>query len=124
MSTSFYGQRANKEAIHLDIEDPNFLNMSCANARAFLSFLGMVPGEGPDGEATVPEARRAIMKARATFDRHVGDFTRKSSDTKRPGMCRVFEIGIDEDYLARRLDSFEGFLNAVIAQGATTIYWG
>ena len=122
MSVTFYGLRADKEAIMLDMEDAAHLNMNNGNAAAFLSFLGL-PLEDGVGETTVPEARRAIMRARATFDRHVNDFTRKGSDTKRPGKCRIIEGGIDTDYFAMRLDSFEQFLNVVVQKGATSIYW-
>jgi hypothetical protein len=63
------------------------------------------------------------MRARATFDRHVGEFTREGSDTRRPGRCRVIEGGIDPDYFSMRLDSFERFLNAVAERGARSIWW-
>lgn len=107
----------------LHVDDAAHLNMASANARAFLQFLGIEPGDEPAGEITVPEARRAIMRARATFERHVGQFTREGSDTKRPGQCRVIEGAIDSGYLARRVDDFEHFLNAVVERGATSIYW-
>lgn len=123
MSISFYGMTADEKPIMLDIEDPAYLNMNSANGRSFLEFLGIEPGPEPSGECTMPEARRAIMRARATFDRHASKFTRNGSDTKRPGQPRVISGGIDEDYLALRLDSFEKFLNAVAEKGAVSIYW-
>lgn len=123
MSVTFYGKMADGEVVALDLEHRAYLNMASGNARAFLHFLGLEPGDEPSGEATMPEARRAVMRARATFDRHVGEFTRDRSDTKRPGGCRVIEGGIDEGYFARRIDDFERFGNAVAARGATTIWW-
>jgi hypothetical protein len=123
MSVSFYGKRADGEPVMLDYEDPAYLNMASANARVFLLFLGLEPGEEPCGEVGMPEARRAVMRARATFDRRASQFTRPGSDTKRPGRVRVVQGGLDEDYLALRLDSFERFLGAVVERGATSVYW-
>jgi hypothetical protein len=97
--------------------------MSNANARAFLLFIGLDPGEHLVGEVTMPEARRAFIRARATFDRRVRSYTRESSDIRLPGMCRVVTGGVDEGYFGRRLDDFERFVDAVVARGATSIYW-
>jgi hypothetical protein len=123
MSVTFYGRTTDGAVVALGIEDPAHLNLASVNARAFLSFLGLEPGAEPSGEATLPEARRAIIRARATFARKVGGFTREGSDTKRPGQCRVIMGGIDEGYLARRIDDFERFLNAAAVKGATTVWW-
>ena len=124
MSTTFYGKRSDGAAIVLDIEDPNSLNFSSANVRAFLSFVGIDPGQGPHGEATLPEVRRAVIRARATFERRSPRFIRPLSDTTEAGTCRVVVGGIDEAYLARRLGDFERFVEAVVGMGATGIYWG
>jgi hypothetical protein len=75
------------------------------------------------GEVTMPKARRAVLLARATFDKNVGGFTREASDTKPPGRCRVIEGGIDEVYFARRLEDFEVFFDAMTECGARSIYW-
>lgn len=56
---------------------------------------------------STPEARRAILYARATFERRASKFTRASLDTKRSGHARVISGGIGEDYLARRVNDFE-----------------
>jgi hypothetical protein len=124
VSTSFYGRRRDGTAVFLDVEDPRWLNFSCANARAFLAFLRLDPGPGPDGEATLPEVRRAVIRARATFDRRAPKFTRASSDTQSVGQCRVIVGGIEEAYFERRLGDFERFVDAVVERGATSIYWG
>jgi hypothetical protein len=123
MSVTFYGRTDDGTTVALDIEDPAYLNLASGNARAFLLFLGLEPGDEPSGEVTLPEARRAVMRARATFDRHVRSFTREGSDTKRPGRCRVVTGGIGPDYFAVRLDSFEKFVNAVAEKGARSIWW-
>ncbi len=123
MGIEFYGKKSNGQAIMLDFEHPAFISMSSANGRAFLEFLGIDPGFEPSGEITMPEARRAVMRARATFERRAPKFTREASDTKRPGHARFMEGGIDTEYFERRLNDFEKFLNAVAEAGATFIYW-
>lgn len=123
MSITFYGKTTDDKPIMLDIEHPAYLNMNSANARAFLLFLGMDPGDEPAGEATIPEARRAVIRARAAFDRHARQFIREGRDTKRSGQCRVTAGAIDEGYLAMRLTSFERFLIVAANRGATSIYW-
>ncbi len=123
MSVTFYGRTAQGKSVAVAINHPAYLNMASANARTFLLFLGLEPGAEPSGEVGLPEARRAIMRARATFARRVGTYTRAGNDTKRPGRCRVIEGGIDADYFTRRLDDFERFLEVVAAKGARAIYW-
>lgn len=123
MSIDFYGKTASGEPIMLGFDHPAAVNMSSANGRAFLEFLGLDPGPEPAGEVGMPEARRAIIRARATFARRVRGFTREGSDTKRPGETRVVSGGIDDGYFARRLDDFERFVGAVAEMGATSIYW-
>ena len=109
----------------LDFEtDPLHLNKANGNARTFLAFLGIEPGDDLSGEVGLPEAHRAVMRARPTFERRVGGFTRAASDTRRPGRCRVVEGGIGEDDFARRLDSFERFFDPVVATWARSIWWG
>lgn len=124
MSVSFYGEKADGTPVLLDIEHAAYFNMSSANARAFLLFLGLDPGDEPMGEITMPVARRAILRARASFERRVGGFTRQHSDTKRPGQVRVVVRGIDARYFATRLHDLEKFLNVVSEMGATSIRWG
>jgi len=122
MTVSFYGKASDGSAIVLDFEHPAYLQLSNDNAHAFLSML-TVPGcDRPDGEMTLPEARRAIIYARATFERRVSKFIRASSDTKRPGYARFICGGIDEAYLARRVHDFERFVNAVSELGAASSY--
>jgi hypothetical protein len=123
VSVTFCGQTAEGRPVMLDLDDAAHLNLASANARAFLGFLGLETGEHLVGEATMPMARRAIILGRATFERRVGSYTRESSDTKRPGRCRVIEGGIDDDYFAHRFVDFERFLCAVAERGAMSIYW-
>ncbi len=124
MSVSFYGLDAEGRRITLDIAHPASLNMANGNARNVLEFLGLDPGDGPSGEVSLVEARRAVIRARATFGRRAPTFIRPPTDTRRPGRARVIVAGIDEDYLVRRLDDFERFLAAVATKGAISIRWG
>lgn len=123
VSVTFSARRADGSSISLDVDHPAFLNMSSANARAFLLFVGIEPGEEPAGEVSIHEARRAVIKARATFDRRVTAFVREPSDNQRPGQVLLIVGGIDEGYFERRLDDFERFLGVVGEMGATAIYW-
>lgn len=117
-----------------DALDPREVNLSNMNAAAFLRFLGIDPGseQGLCGEITVPEARRAIIRARATGDRKVGGFTRESRSygnlvvdgVVQLGVPRVHEQGIDESYFKRTLARFEVLVEAVAELGATHISWG
>lgn len=123
MGISFYGKQEDGSAIMLDLDHPDHLSMNNANARAFLLFLGLLPGDDLCGEVPVFEARRAIVRARATFDRRVGSFTRSASDTKRPGQVRLVESSIDADYFMMRLAAFERFVLQVAGMGAIAVYW-
>jgi len=123
MTVSFYGKTPDGSSIMLDFEHPAYLQLNNGNAHAVLSLLAVHGSDQPDGEMTIPEARRAILYARATFERRASKFTRASSDTKRSGHARVISGGIGEDYLARRVDDFERFVNAVSELGAASIYW-
>ena len=123
MSVTFYGKTKDGRRIALAIEHPAHVNLASANARTFLEFLRIEPGPEPSGEVAMAVARRAIMRARATFDRRVGGYTREGGDEKRPGRCRVIAAGIDAAYFERRLDDFEGFLDAIAVRGAGSICW-
>ena len=124
VSVTFYGRRGDGSSVVIDIEDHAHLNLASANGRAFLSFLGLDPGDGHDGEATLPEVRRAVIRARASFERRAPKFTRAWSDTQSVGACRVVVAGTDEAYFERRLGDFERFVDAVVGMGAASIYWG
>lgn len=52
-----------------DFNDPRNLNLSSVNARAFLAFLDLDSGDDLCGDLPLPTVRRAIIRARATFER-------------------------------------------------------
>lgn len=105
-------------------------NLANGNAVRFLRFLGF-PSD-PDGIVTIADARRAVIRARATFDRTVGQHTREASSSghlvidgvTHLDIPRVHEAGIDESYFARRLDEFAKLIEDVANEGATHIGWG
>lgn len=124
MSVSFYARGADGGLIHLDLDDPAFLNMASANARLFLEFLRIEPGPDLDGEISLPDARRAVMRARATFDRRAPSFTREQSDVTRAGQARMITADLDVEYLGKRLDALQRFLDEVVERGAVSVLWG
>lgn len=121
MSITFYGQRADGSVIKLPLDHPAHLNLANGNAVSLLGLLGL--GHELQGEVSLPEARRAVIRARATFDRRAGGFTREPADSKRPGHARVIVAGIDTGYLDRRLADFERFILFVAEMGAVAVYW-
>lgn len=117
MSVTFGARDAHGKTIPLD--DPaTFLNVAEVNAVALLGLLRL-PQEYGAGETTVPEARRAVIRARATFDRQSSKFVRPPA-----AMPRVHGGAIDRTYLARRLEDFAKFVELVARAGAVTVHWG
>jgi hypothetical protein len=123
MSVSFFGKTPEGRPIHLDPRAIGHLNLSNENARALLLLLGIDPARVARGEMTLADARRALIFARATFERRVPQFTRSARDTKPPGKVRVIDAGITREYLARRLGDLERFLDLMSSMGATSIAW-
>lgn len=121
MSITFYGQRADGSMIRIPLDHPAHMNIANGNAVAVLTLLGL--GDEPQGEVSLPEARRAAIRARATFDRRADSFTRDLADLKRPGHARVIVAGIDDNYLRRRLNDFDRFLLHVAEEEAVAVYW-
>ena len=128
MGTSFYGESVSgslKTRLTLGYEHPDFLSFNMGNASAVLGLLGLLeaPNDSQSGECTLPEARRAIMQARARFGRKASSFVREGSDTKQPRRPRVIQGALDEAGLASRLDRFEAFVNVMDRMGADRILW-
>jgi hypothetical protein len=121
MSITFYGQRADGSMIRIPLDHPAHMNIANGNAIALLGLLGL--GDELHGEVSLPEARRAVIRARATFDRRAGEFKREPADMMRPGQARVIVAGIDDNYLRRRLADFERFLLFVAEEAAVVAYW-
>jgi hypothetical protein len=119
-----------------DLADPRSVNLANTNARAFLVFLSLQDaGEDLYGSVPIPEVRRAIMRARATFHQRADSFVRSpeiihgkprvnhdGSVDLRP--VRVWIGGIDEEYLMRQLDKLEVLVEELAERGATHLGWG
>lgn len=116
---------ANKVRLGLTFEHPAFFHLNMGNAAALLGLLDLLtpPNDSQYGSCTLPEARRAVLQARARFTRKASGFTREGSDTQKPGKARVIRHGLDEDGLASRLDAFEEFVNTMDRMGAERITW-
>jgi hypothetical protein len=101
------------------------MNLSNMNARAFLHFLlGFDPSD-LFGELPIPDARRLVIRARATFADRALLFVRESRDSGGgANLARYIEQGIDLDYFAARLDQFESLLVALQKAGSTHVTWG
>jgi hypothetical protein len=119
-----------------DLADPRNVNLANLNARAFLVFLGVQDQrEGLYGEVPIPEVRRAIIRARATFHQRARSFVRGSEivhgkprvnhdGTVELRPVRVWVGGIDEEYLMRQLDTLEVLVGELAERGATHLGWG
>ena len=97
------------------------LNWANGNARAVLGLLGL-QGAADElwGEASIPDCRRAVMQARARFERRAGDFVREGGTISG----RIFVTPLDRDDLAGRIDAFAAYVEAAAASGAAMISWG
>ncbi|MBL8717412.1 MAG: hypothetical protein JNL79_15600 [Myxococcales bacterium] len=100
------------------------MNVANGNAVSLLGLLGLL-GQGHElqGEVSLPEARRAVIRARALFDRQAGGFTRQPVEVERSGHAKVIVAGIDDNYLWRRFGDFDRFVTFVGEMGAVSIYW-
>lgn len=109
-------------------------NWNVGNARALLGLLGL-DSEDLCGEATLPELRRALLGARARFDRRAPAFVREerveygAPREDEDGVVemrplRLFEGGLDLAGIRRRLEELAEFVEAAAALGADLIAWG
>lgn len=143
----------------VEVENVNdlFLNLCNGNARALLALLGIVsdpdrrpfdfsgpvfpepPSAGDElwGRLDLPEARRAIMRARASFDRRAPTLVREPAIVVAPArvehdgnLARVvpgatFSTGgFDTSDLADRLNAFASLVEEGARLGAVAITWG
>ncbi len=112
-------------------DDAPSLNLGNDNAVSLLGALGLTVDCW--GEIALPEARRAVMRARARKSLSV--YTRATeivygaprADENgaielRP--IRSHGFGLTEDGLRDRIERFASFVEASASRGATTITWG
>lgn len=117
MSVTFSGRTT--DGGYLRGDDELYFNLANVNARAFLGFLGIEQGQELYGNLPIPEMRRAIIYAKATFDRRVAEYTRPTEEGDR-WHCQ----GIGDEYFERRLTAFSEHVEALAEAGATEITWG
>jgi hypothetical protein len=123
--------------VDLDEDDPRGFHLNVGNAAALWPLLGLPLDDGgvpQDGEVSVPEARRALMRARARFERLAPKLVRPTVITygapraQEDGTIEIrptrdLSFGLDEEGLAARLDRFATFVEALAERGATHIGW-
>lgn len=111
-------------------------NLANGNARPFLALLGF-DTEDLMGSCDIPTARRALVRARATFDRVAPSLTRDGGTTygaprvvvydgiptiERP--ARVIEGGLTQDRIANYVEFFAELVDAAQEDEAEEIAWG
>jgi hypothetical protein len=110
------------------------INLSNRNARVLFSILGLdVEGEeGYVGEMTIPEARRAVMRAqsRQNIAKFVQPETKVHGKPREvsPGVydmkpLKMYDAGLTEEQLHAYIRRFAEFVVEVSRLGATKIFW-
>lgn len=111
------------------VDDRPELNVANGNARLLLAALRLDDSE-LIGRITLPEARRALIRARAgslepftrqAFIEHGAPRSEGDVVALRP--VRVFAASLDEHQMAGYLDSFEALVMGAEASGAKYIHW-
>lgn len=117
------------------VSDRPEINWNQGNAFCLFRALGLPVAEGehePYGELTIPEARRAIMRARGRGD--LAPFTRQEETlygAPRADETGVVELhplraqttGLSEEGVEGRISQFEQFVAESASRGATLIRW-
>jgi len=124
------------KSVNLPFEHPAWTKWANGNAHLVLELLGL-KGEDVEGElygqVTVAEARRAVIRARATFARVVPGLVReecqervavKREDGTVELRTKVWVGGVDAGYFKRQVDQFEACVSVLAVKGATHIAWG
>lgn len=118
MSVTFrHGRTPQGERCPFDIG----MNLANGNAVILLEALGIPPNPyGLIGQLTIPEARRALIRARNV---DTSGLAREPRDTKPPGKVRVISAGCDASQLARYLTRFEDLVFHAERAGCEHIEW-
>lgn len=145
MGVSFYGLDVTRtEArpwggttpaiVDFDVEDARRFDLNQGNAKALLAVLGFEGTEdGLVGQVELPLARRAVMRARATFDRRVPEVVRPGGleygaprvegDLILLRPVRYAEPAFTREELRTRLERFALLLEELGAMHATHVAW-
>lgn len=107
------------------VETGEELNLANVTAIALAGLLRIDLGGvlGLCGEITIPEARRAVMVARATFARTAPQHAVAASSGRGTRGARYHDVGVDEERLRDRLEAFARLVEAAASAGATHIVW-
>jgi hypothetical protein len=105
------------------------LNFANANGIALLRALRL--GIAYTGDISIPEARRAIIRARAGSlepfvrleEKLIGKPYVRADGAVEARPVRMFSAGLDVEGIASRIDAFAAFVEACAERGATTIHW-
>jgi hypothetical protein len=91
-------------AVELDYEDPStYVNLSNSNARELIDWLKLSMDTSEDLWGRMPAREVAARcKRRLWPEKRNCDPARATRDTKRPGKCRITEMGRPEGYLRMR----------------------
>ncbi len=118
MSVTFrHGRTAQGKRCDFDVG----MNLANGNAVILLTALGVEPNPyGLIGQLTIPEARRALIRARNV---DTSGLARVPSDTKPPGKVRIIAAGCDASQLERYLVRFEDLIFHAERAGCETIEW-
>lgn len=110
----------------LDDMHPDAVNWNNDNARLVFGLLGLISDndDGLCGECELPKFRRAIVRARALFDKRAPRFTREAETGRGARGCRYFMGGCSVEQLRQKVDQAERFALAVEKRGATHVTWG
>jgi len=109
-------------------------NWHNGGARAVLDLLGLA-SPYLAGECTIANARRAVIRARATFARKAPQLTQepqvihgrpreRQDGTVELRPVRAVIGGIDEASLVRRLEQFADLTERAAERGAEVLTWG
>jgi len=114
---------------YAEVDDAPFMNLSNDNAAIFFAILG-VQGSS-HGEMSLPEARRALMRASSRdlskYERPEKKLHGKPQEVE-PGVVdmrpvKYWEMGLDQKKLQAYIQRFAQFLHEVSQRGAKKIRW-
>lgn len=105
------------------------LNFANANGIALLRALRL--GMAYTGDLTIAEARRAIIRARASSlapfvrleEKLIGKPVERAPGVIEARPVRSFDAGLSEEGLSERIERFAAFVEASAARGAANIRW-
>ena len=119
MSIIVYGYRRDDKGLLRIVEIHPYVSWSNSNAEALLTLL---------------EVQRAIAKAKSSFKKEAGKYTRETEIGYGPPReedgvvelrpLRYVSYGIDERYLATQLERLEEYMGRLAEAGAERVGWG